>query len=103
MKNLAQEQWSNLLKETSSTTILDVRTELEVEEGKIPSAINLDIYDAQNFLSNLEKMDKQQHYFVYCKSGVRSAQACAIMQQMGFEHTYNLEGGFSDWTGDVEF
>lgn len=103
MKNLAQEQWSNLLKETSSTTILDVRTELEVEEGKIPSAINLDIYDAQNFLSNLEKMDKQQHYFVYCKSGVRSAQACAIMQQMGFEHTYSLEGGFSDWTGDVEF
>ncbi|MDC3301075.1 rhodanese-like domain-containing protein, partial [Flavobacteriaceae bacterium] len=41
-------------------------------------------------------------YFVYCKAGSRSAQACAVMHQMGFEYTYNLEGGFSKWSGDVE-
>jgi rhodanese-related sulfurtransferase len=25
-----------------------------------------------------------------------------VMHQMGFEYTYNLEGGFSEWSGDVE-
>jgi rhodanese-related sulfurtransferase len=25
------------------------------------------------------------------------------MQQLGFEHTYNLEGGFTEWNGAVEY
>jgi rhodanese-related sulfurtransferase len=25
------------------------------------------------------------------------------MNQMGFENTYNLEGGFMNWKGDVAF
>lgn len=103
MKSLTQEQWSSLLKETPNAITLDVRTEIEVEEGKIPGALNLDIFNPQNFVSKLEHMDKSNHYFVYCKAGSRSAQACAVMQQMGFNHTYNLEGGFSNWTGEVEF
>jgi rhodanese-related sulfurtransferase len=103
MKSLNQEQWSSLLKETPNAITLDVRTEIEVEEGKIPGALNLDIFNPQNFVSKLEHMDKSNHYFVYCKAGSRSAQACAVMQQMGFNHTYNLEGGFSNWTGQVEF
>ncbi len=102
MNNLTQDEWSNLLGNTPNAVTLDVRTELEVEEGKIPGAINIDIYDTQNFVNELKQMDKKQHYFVYCKAGGRSAQACAVMQQMGFEHTHNLEGGFSHWTGEVE-
>jgi rhodanese-related sulfurtransferase len=38
---------------------------------------------------------------VYCKAGGRSAQACAIMNQLGFEKTYNLLGGFTEWEGKV--
>ena len=102
MKNLTQEEWKNLLSQTSNSIILDVRTDQELADGKIPNAINLDIYQAQHFVSELDKLDKSTHYFVYCKSGGRSAQACAVMQQMGFEHTFNLEGGFSNWLGDVE-
>ena len=54
-------------------------------------------------MEGIEKLDKSSHYFVYCKAGSRSAQACAIMQQLGFEHTYNLEGGFSEWNGAIEY
>lgn len=102
MKNLTQEEWKDLLVQTSNSIVLDVRTDLELADGKIPGAINLDIYQAQHFVSELDNMDKSIHYFVYCKSGGRSAQACAVMQQMGFEHTFNLEGGFSNWSGDIE-
>ena len=102
MKNLTQEEWVKELSKTPGAKILDVRTDAEIEDGIIPNAFNIDIYKGQEFISELEKLDKNDHYFVYCRAGSRSAQACAVMQQMGFEHTYNLEGGFSEWTGDVE-
>ena len=102
MKNLVQQEWSDELSKSTNGVILDVRTSLEVEEGKIPGATNIDIFKAQEFIDALEKLDKNLPYFVYCKAGSRSAQACAVMHQMGFEYTYNLEGGFSEWSGDVE-
>ena len=102
MKNLVQQEWSDELSKSTNGVILDVRTALEVEDGKIPGATNIDIFKAQEFIDALEKLDKNLPYFVYCKAGSRSAQACAVMHQMGFEYTYNLEGGFSEWSGDVE-
>ena len=102
MKNLVQQEWSYELSKSTNGVILDVRTAIEVEDGKIPGATNIDIFKAQEFIDALEKLDKNLPYFVYCKAGSRSAQACAVMHQMGFEYTYNLEGGFSEWSGDVE-
>ncbi|MDC3275134.1 rhodanese-like domain-containing protein [Flavobacteriaceae bacterium] len=102
MKNLVQQEWSDELSKSTNGVILDVRTAIEVEDGKIPGATNIDIFKAQEFIDALEKLDKNLPYFVYCKAGSRSAQACAVMHQMGFEYTYNLEGGFSEWSGDVE-
>jgi rhodanese-related sulfurtransferase len=102
MKNLSQHEWSDELHATAESVILDVRTALEVEDGKIPNSLNLDIYKGQEFIDELQKLDKNLHYFVYCKSGNRSAQACAVMQQIGFENTYNLEGGFSQWNGEID-
>ncbi|MEM9649010.1 MAG: rhodanese-like domain-containing protein, partial [Bacteroidota bacterium] len=47
------------------------------------------------------KLDKSKNYYVYCRSGNRSAQACALMNSIGIETTYNLEGGFMNWEGEV--
>lgn len=103
MKNLSQKEWAEALSQQQNAKVLDVRTLPEIEEGKIPEAINLDILNPQEFMDGIEQLDKSFHYFVYCRAGSRSAQACAVMQQLGFEHTYNLEGGFSEWNGAVEY
>lgn len=102
MSDLSQEQWAKQLKADENAFILDVRTEEEVEEGFIPNAKNLNIFKGQAFIYELEALDKSKNYYVYCRSGGRSGQACAIMNEMGFENAYNLLGGFSEWTGDVE-
>lgn len=86
----------------SNAVILDVRTQEEVAEGKIPNALHLDIYKGQEFVDEIKQLDTSKTYYVYCRSGVRSAQACAIMNQLGFQNTYNLVGGFSKWTGESE-
>lgn len=100
MKELSQEQWQSQMEKDEKAVILDVRTEEEVEEGYIPNAKNLDIYKGQDFVNEVEKLDKDKNYYIYCRSGKRSAQACTILDQMGFANTYNLEGGFMEWEGE---
>mgnify|MGYP003675295279 FL=1 len=100
MKELSQDEWQSQLEKDENAVILDVRTEEEVEDGYIPKAKNLDIYKGQEFVNEVEKLDKDKNYYIYCRSGKRSAQACKILDQMGFANTYNLEGGFMEWEGD---
>lgn len=102
MADLTQNDWASQLKNDTDTIVLDVRTQEEVDEGKIPNALHIDIYKGQEFIDEVEKLDKSKSYYVYCRSGARSAQACALMNQLGIQNTYNLMGGFSQWTGEVE-
>ncbi|MDR2221743.1 MAG: rhodanese-like domain-containing protein [Flavobacteriaceae bacterium] len=99
--NLDQQQWWEQYQQDENAVILDVRTEDEVEEVAIPGAINIDIYKGQGFLDAVEQLDKNKNYYVYCKAGGRSNQACLLMGQMGFENTFNLLGGITEWEGPV--
>lgn len=101
MKDLTQEEWQEKLKKDKDAVILDVRTDEEVEEGYIPNAKQIDIYKGQEFVNEVEKLDKSKHYYIYCRSGKRSSQACTLLDQMGFSETYNLLGGFSEWEGET--
>ncbi|TDQ30802.1 rhodanese-like domain-containing protein [Zeaxanthinibacter enoshimensis] len=101
MVDLTQDEWVSKLQEDDNAVILDVRTEEEVEEGYIPNSINIDIYKGQEFINELDKLDKSKNYYVYCRSGNRSGQACALMNNMGFQEAYNLLGGFNEWEGEV--
>ena len=99
--NLEQEVWRDQLKDDANAVILDVRTEDEFNEGIIPGAINIDIYKGQGFIYSIEELDKSKNYYVYCRSGGRSGQACSIMRELGFENAYNLLGGIMNWEGEV--
>lgn len=99
--NLTQEDWVSQFEADEDAVLLDVRTEAEYNEGSIPNAINLDIYEGQAFIENLEALDKSKNYYVYCRSGARSAKACEVMNNMGFENAFNLLGGFLEWDGEV--
>lgn len=101
MADLTQQDWEEQLEKDSNAVILDVRTEVEIEDGIIPNSINIDIYKGQEFIEELEKLDKAKNYYVYCRSGSRSGQACAIMNSIGFKNAYNLEGGFMNWEGET--
>lgn len=101
MEDLSQEEWAEQLANDNNAVILDVRTSDEVADGIIPNALHIDIYKGQEFINEIEELDKSKHYYVYCRSGNRSGQACQIMEQLGFENAYNLEGGMLEWTGDV--
>ncbi|MFV8369385.1 rhodanese-like domain-containing protein [Flavobacterium sp. LB2R40] len=99
--NLTQEDWISQFEADENAVILDVRTEAEFNEGIITNAINIDIHRGQDFVTEIETLDKSKNYYVYCRSGMRSAKACEIMNQLGFENAYNLVGGITEWDGEV--
>lgn len=75
---------------------LDVRTPEEIEKGMIPNAINID-FRSSSFDSEINKLDKDKTYVVYCRSGGRSARASKNMVGMGFKSVINMEGGYEEY------
>ena len=103
MTDLNQTDWAQKSAEDAEGLIIDVRTDMEIEEGKIPGAIQCNIQYSSQFMNQIKAMDPDKNYYVYCRSGGRSAQACILMNAVGLKNTYNLLGGISAWTGVIEW
>ena len=101
MQELSQKEWAKLASSNEDAVIIDVRTDLELEQGKIPNAKQMNIQNSAMFIDKVRQLDPNKHYFIYCRSGARSAQACMVMNSMGLPYTYNLLGGILDWKGEL--
>ena len=95
--NLSQEEWKKKIESDENSFLLDVRTIEEYQEGHIPNAKLIDILQAEKFIESIKSLDPNKNYYVYCRSGGRSSQACQLMNQAGIFTTYNLLGGFMEW------
>lgn len=69
--------------------IVDVRTPEEFADNHLKEAINLDFRD-QSFETKIKALNKDQPYFLYCRSGNRSGQAEKLMKSLGFKSVENL-------------
>lgn len=92
-ENLTATSFLQTFRNTPDAILLDVRTPEEVAAGHLESAMNID-FKSSNFTDLIGNLDKEKVYFVYCRSGVRSANACQKMHEMGFEKLVNLAGGY---------
>ncbi len=101
MENLSQQKWASLQKQTTDFEIIDVRTEEEFQSGHIPNAVNINISNPPLFMEKMKELDTSKSYFIYCRSGGRSSQACQLLNANGFSKLYNLEGGISKWSGEI--
>ena len=82
-------------------TIIDIRTAGEIAMGKISkNPLEIDFY-GENFKENLNKLDKDKTYFIYCAHGNRSREAKKIMKELGFKMVYDLKGGAVSWKGKM--
>lgn len=74
---------------TAETVILDVRSPSEYESGHLEGATLLDLNSGE-FAAALPGLDPTAEYVVYCRSGNRSGQAVALMEQAGFTNVTDL-------------
>ncbi|MGP6203698.1 rhodanese-like domain-containing protein [Microbacterium sp.] len=74
--------------------IIDVRTPDEYAEGHLEGAINVNLQSG-SFEQEIAEQPLDGTYIVYCRTGNRSAQAVAIMTDLGFTDVTDA-GGVSD-------
>ena len=86
-------------KKNPNFVILDVRTPEEFLGEHIENAVNLDYY-SDTFKNDLDKLDKNKTYLIYCRSGNRSENALNIMKEIDFRELYNMLGGIIKWQSE---
>ena len=81
--------------ETPGAVLLDVRTPEEYAAGHIPGSVNFPLERMRDY-----DADADAKVFAYCRSGARSARACALLEEMDYSAT-NI-GGIIHYTGALE-
>ena len=76
--------------------ILDVREESEFQAGHILKAKWIPLGKMEGRIGELERY-RDQPIVVVCRSGQRSASACATLGKLGFTQAFNLSGGVMAW------
>ena len=70
--------------------LIDLRTSGELIDTWIISwAIQIDFY-ASDFKLQLDSLDKDKKYLMYCRSWSRSGQALSVMKTLGFTNVVEL-------------
>ena len=74
--------------------LIDVRSESEFAQGMIPRGEKMPLHILPVRVNEIEQ---DTEIVFYCRSGARSAQACAYMASLGFSKVYNLRRGILGW------
>lgn len=86
--------------DAGGVTIVDVRTQSEYESAHIPGAVLVTL-DTIGTSQPQALPDLNAKLLVYCRTGVRSAQASAALAKIGYTQVYNMSGGITAWTYDT--
>lgn len=98
MEQITAQELEEKIKSGEKVNLIDVREDFEVAMGKIPGAIHIPL---GSIPEKIEELDKNKHYYMICRSGARSGNACAYLIQEGYDVT-NISDGMIGWNGDVE-
>ncbi len=83
------------LDENREIVLLDTRNDYEVELGTFKNAIDLHLERFRDFphaVTRIEKL-KKLPVVTFCTGGIRCEKAAPLMEELGFERVYQLEGG----------
>lgn len=93
--NISAQEAKALMETETDYVILDVRTEEEFAEKRIPGALLIPDYEIAEKAEELLK-DKSQLLLVYCRSGRRSKLASEELVRLGYTNIREF-GGIIDW------
>ena len=102
IENITPQEAFSLIQDNRNNpdfVIIDVRTPEEFAEEYIENAINIDYY-SETFRDELNQLDKNQTYLIYCRSGSRSGNALDIMAELNFMEVNNILDGIIGWKAE---
>ena len=81
--------------------VLDVREPHEYEVANL-EAQGAKLIPLGELLNRLSELNQNDEVAVYCKTGGRSAKAVKTLQDAGFGNVYNVEGGITAWSEEID-
>jgi rhodanese-related sulfurtransferase len=96
IKEITPEEIQQKLANGEKIELIDVREEEEVEEGMIPQAKHIRMNEIPE---QLEAIDKT---IFICRSGARSGNVCAFLQERGYNNVINMVGGMLEYKGETK-
>ena len=75
--------------------LIDVRSQVEFNQGALDGAINIPITSVQSLIDNIKK---SKPVLLYCRTGVRSEMVKNHLEQLGFVQVHNI-GGIQQFSG----
>ncbi len=85
-----------VLNNDKGVQLIDVRTPGEWADGIIDNAMKINVTADDFEKLALEKLDKSNPVYIYCRSGGRSKIAADVLLKNGFQ-PYNVLGGYLAW------
>lgn len=79
--------------------ILDVRTPAEFRQGHLPGARNMDFFGGR-FDLEAAALPRERPVLLYCRTGRRSAEAAATLQQAGVKTILHMSRGIEAWQAE---
>jgi rhodanese-related sulfurtransferase len=94
-------EFDAVLESDAYDLIIDVREPYEFDRGHVPGAINIPrgviefmIWKKVGFP---DKTDLGGKFYIYCRTGSRTALAAATLKDLGFTNIYGIDMKFSNW------
>ncbi|MBF0218931.1 MAG: rhodanese-like domain-containing protein [Gammaproteobacteria bacterium] len=94
IREIEVDELQRLITTGEEIILLDVRTPAEVAQGIIPGATHLPLHLLP---LQIQQLTRDKPVVFYCRTGARSAQACAFAQHHGSDNVINLRGGIVAW------
>ena len=78
--------------------VLDVREPHEYEVANI----GVKLVPLGELPRRLAEFDQNENFAIHCKTGGRSAKAVKLLQDAGFGNVYNVKGGITAWSEEID-
>jgi rhodanese-related sulfurtransferase len=93
LKEISPSEVKKLLQEGKKVSLIDVREDEEVAEGKIPEAAHIKMGEVPD---RLNEIDKNEEHIIICRSGRRSENVAFFLQDKGYK-VKNMTGGMLEY------
>jgi adenylyltransferase/sulfurtransferase len=78
--------------------VLDVREPHEYEVANI----GIKLVPLGELPRRLAEFNQNENFAIHCKTGGRSAKAVKLLQDAGFGNVYNVKGGITAWSEEID-
>ncbi len=98
MKEVTVQELKQMQDTHADFQLVDVREPYEFEIANLGG----ELIPQGQVEQNLDKISTDKKVVVHCRSGARSARIVQLLEQNGYTEVYNLKGGITAWSIEID-